>query len=50
VDVALIATGRAPFTQGLGLENVNVETQSGFIPIDERTHVIDSKGELVLRI
>jgi len=23
VDAALIATGRAPFTQGLGLENVS---------------------------
>ncbi|PWA52227.1 lipoamide dehydrogenase 1 [Artemisia annua] len=47
VDAALIATGRAPFTQGLGLENVNVETQRGFIPVDERMRVIDSKGELV---
>jgi pyruvate/2-oxoglutarate dehydrogenase complex dihydrolipoamide dehydrogenase (E3) component len=24
VDAALIATGRAPFTQGLGLENVGL--------------------------
>nr|GEV44230.1 dihydrolipoyl dehydrogenase 2, chloroplastic-like [Tanacetum cinerariifolium] len=47
VDAALIATGRAPFTQGLGLENVNVETQRGFIPVDECMRVIDSKGELV---
>ncbi|GKB78155.1 lipoamide dehydrogenase 1 [Tanacetum coccineum] len=47
VDDALIATGRAPFTQGLGLENVNVKTQSGFIPIDKHMRVIDSKGELV---
>nr|XP_043623871.1 dihydrolipoyl dehydrogenase 2, chloroplastic-like [Erigeron canadensis] len=47
VDAALIATGRAPFTQGLGLESVNVETQRGFIPVDERMRVIDSKGELV---
>ncbi|KAL8234465.1 hypothetical protein R6Q59_020565 [Mikania micrantha] len=47
VDAALIATGRAPYTQGLGLENVNVETQRGFIPVDERMRVIDSKGELV---
>ncbi|KAJ0442902.1 putative dihydrolipoyl dehydrogenase [Helianthus annuus] len=47
VDAALIATGRAPFTQGLGLENVNVETQRGFIPVDERMRVIDSKGKLV---
>lgn len=25
VDAALIATGRAPFTQGLGLENVRTQ-------------------------
>jgi len=25
VDAALIATGRAPFTKGLGLENVSVQ-------------------------
>ncbi|GJS10562.1 dihydrolipoyl dehydrogenase 2, chloroplastic-like protein [Tanacetum coccineum] len=47
VDAALIATGRAPFTEGLGLESVNVQTQRGFIPVDERMRVIDSKGELV---
>ncbi|XP_076910133.1 dihydrolipoyl dehydrogenase 2, chloroplastic-like [Bidens hawaiensis] len=47
VDAALIATGRAPFTQGLGLENINVETQRGFIPVDECMRVIDSKGKLV---
>ncbi|KAH9611296.1 hypothetical protein KSS87_023658 [Heliosperma pusillum] len=47
VDAALIATGRAPYTQGLGLENINVATQRGFIPVDERMRVIDSNGKLV---
>nr|XP_016460300.1 PREDICTED: dihydrolipoyl dehydrogenase 2, chloroplastic-like isoform X1 [Nicotiana tabacum] len=47
VDAALIATGRAPFTQGLGLENINVQTQRGFVPVDERMCVIDANGELV---
>ncbi|KAG2306038.1 hypothetical protein Bca52824_025786 [Brassica carinata] len=47
VDAALIATGRAPFTNGLGLENVNVVTQRGFIPVDERMRVIDGNGKLV---
>ncbi|KAA8536763.1 hypothetical protein F0562_029241 [Nyssa sinensis] len=47
VDAALIATGRAPFTKGLGLENINVETQRGFVPVDERMHVIDANGKLV---
>ncbi|CAI9765826.1 unnamed protein product [Fraxinus pennsylvanica] len=47
VDVALIATGRAPFTKGLGLENINVETQRGFVPVDERMRVIDANRNLV---
>ncbi|XP_057785585.1 dihydrolipoyl dehydrogenase 2, chloroplastic-like [Salvia miltiorrhiza] len=47
VDAALIATGRAPFTTGLGLENINVETQRGFVPVDERMRVIDADGNLI---
>ncbi|KAK2990261.1 hypothetical protein RJ640_014713 [Escallonia rubra] len=47
VDAALIATGRAPFTKGLGLENINVATERGFIPVDERMRVIDAEGNLV---
>ncbi|XP_062174770.1 dihydrolipoyl dehydrogenase 2, chloroplastic-like [Alnus glutinosa] len=47
VDAALIATGRAPFTEGLGLDSINVATQRGFIPVDERMRVIDSSGNLV---
>ncbi|KAJ8498857.1 hypothetical protein OPV22_009409 [Ensete ventricosum] len=36
VDAALIATGRAPFTKGLGLENINVDT------------IRDANGKLML--
>lgn len=47
VDAALIATGRAPFTKGLGLENINVVTQRGFVPVDERMQVMDADGSVV---
>ncbi|XP_006645854.2 dihydrolipoyl dehydrogenase 1, chloroplastic [Oryza brachyantha] len=47
VDAALIATGRAPYTKGLGLENVNVVTQRGFVPVDERMQVTDADGNAV---
>ncbi|CAO2203429.1 unnamed protein product [Urochloa humidicola] len=47
VDAALIATGRAPFTKGLGLENINVVTQHGFVPVDERMQVMDADGNVV---
>ncbi|MEM6650082.1 MAG: dihydrolipoyl dehydrogenase [Pseudomonadota bacterium] len=34
-DVVLIAIGRRPFTEGLGLENIGVTTDNrGFIPVD----------------
>ncbi|KAI8019755.1 hypothetical protein LOK49_LG04G02511 [Camellia lanceoleosa] len=46
VDAALIATGRGPFTKGLGLENINVVTQRGFVLVDERMQVIDANGNL----
>ncbi|KAJ8444939.1 hypothetical protein Cgig2_029133 [Carnegiea gigantea] len=47
VDAALIATGRAPYTHGLGLENINVLTRRGFIPVDECMRVIDANGKMV---
>uniref|UniRef100_A0A1D1ZKG9 dihydrolipoyl dehydrogenase n=1 Tax=Anthurium amnicola TaxID=1678845 RepID=A0A1D1ZKG9_9ARAE len=50
VDAALIATGRAPFTEGLGLDNINVVTQRGFVPVNEQMQVIDKDGKLVPHI
>lgn len=47
VDAALIATGRSPFTKGLGLEKLNVVTQRGFVPVDERMQVLDAEGNKV---
>ena len=47
VDAALIATGRSPFTKGLGLEKMNVVTQRGFIPVDERMQVLDGEGNKI---
>lgn len=35
VEKVLMAVGRKPFTQGLGLENVNVETEKGAIKVNE---------------
>jgi dihydrolipoamide dehydrogenase len=34
-EVVLVATGRAPVTEGLGLETVGLATDNGFIPVDE---------------
>jgi dihydrolipoamide dehydrogenase len=34
VDVVLVAVGRAPVTEGIGLETVGIDTDRGFIPVD----------------
>jgi dihydrolipoamide dehydrogenase len=34
-DAVLVATGRSPLTADLGLETVGLETQRGFIPVDD---------------
>jgi dihydrolipoamide dehydrogenase len=34
-EYCLVAIGRRPFTTGLGLENIGIETQKGKIPVDE---------------
>ena len=47
VDATLIDTGRAPFTKGLGLENINVVTQRGYVPVDEHMQFIDADGSTV---
>ncbi len=46
VDAVLVATGRAPYTNGLGLKDINVETdRRGFIPVNDKMQVIDASGK-----
>jgi dihydrolipoamide dehydrogenase len=44
VDAVLVATGRVPVTEGLNLASMGVETQRGFIPVDDTMQVL-SGGE-----
>ena len=34
-DIILVATGRRPYTEGLGLESCGVKTERGFVTIDD---------------
>lgn len=40
VDACLIATGRVPVTKDLGLEQLGVTLQRGFIPVDDHLRVL----------
>jgi dihydrolipoamide dehydrogenase len=40
VDACLVATGRAPYTNGLNLASVSVETdRRGFVPVNDKMQV-----------
>lgn len=47
VDAAMIATGRAPYTEGLGLDSVAVKPDRGFVPVDDRMRVLNKDGEVL---
>jgi dihydrolipoamide dehydrogenase len=48
MDAVLVATGRAPYTNGLNLSAINAATdRRGFIPVDERMRVLDTAGKPV---
>ncbi|BBL79250.1 dihydrolipoamide dehydrogenase [Rubrobacter xylanophilus] len=40
-DVVVVAAGRTPRTEGIGLENVGIELQDGRLPIDDRCRLAE---------
>jgi dihydrolipoamide dehydrogenase len=40
VDAVLVATGRVPSSKGLNLEACGIETNRGFIPVDDQLRVL----------
>ena len=40
VDAVLVATGRVPSSKGLNLDSVGIETNRGFVPIDDSMRVL----------
>jgi len=40
VDAVLVATGRSPSTKNLNLQSVGIQTNRGFIPIDDQMRVL----------
>lgn len=48
VDACLVATGRSPNTVNLGLEKAGIETERGFVSVDDHMRVLTKKdGKIV---
>lgn len=45
VDCAMVATGRVPNTAGMGLEDMGIETQRGFVAVDDLMRVKTSHAD-----
>lgn len=49
VDAAMVATGRVPNTADMGLEDMGIETQRGFVAVNEKMEVLTKHedGEVI---
>lgn len=45
VDAAMVATGRVPNTNGMGLEDAGIQTNRGFVAVNEKMEVLASHDE-----
>jgi len=48
VDACLVATGRVPATDGIGLDALGIETERGFVQVNEKMQVLDKKDGKVI--
>jgi dihydrolipoamide dehydrogenase len=44
----MVATGRIPNTKNMGLEAMGIETNRGFVPVNENMQVLDKEGGSVI--
>jgi len=49
VDAVMVCTGRSPYSEGLGLKNVNIDVSKnrGFVPVDEKMRALDDDGNVI---
>ena len=49
VDACMVCTGRAPFSEGLGLPAVNIDVSKtrGFVQVDEKMRALDNDGKVI---
>lgn len=44
VDACMVATGRVPNTKAMGLEDRGIETNRGFVPVNEHMQILTTEG------
>merc|ERR1719163_746393 len=47
VDACMVCTGRAPYSEGLGLPAVNIDVNRGFVAVDEKMRALDADGNVM---
>jgi len=49
VDAVMVCTGRAPYSEGLGLPNVNIDVSKnrGFVNVNEKMQALDDDGKVI---
>ena len=47
VDACMVCTGRAPYSEGLGLGDVGVHVNRGFVQVDEKMRALDEAGNVI---
>ncbi|KAL1504277.1 hypothetical protein AB1Y20_010686 [Prymnesium parvum] len=47
VDAVMVCTGRAPFSEGLGLQDIKVQMNRGFVQVDEKMRALDTDGNVI---
>merc|ERR1719298_102500 len=49
VDACMVCTGRAPYSEGLGLPAVNIDVSKtrGFVQVNEKMQALDDDGEVI---
>jgi dihydrolipoamide dehydrogenase len=49
VDACMVCTGRAPFSDGLGLADINIDVSKtrGFVQVNEKMQALDNDGKVI---
>jgi len=47
VDACMVCTGRAPFSEGLGLDTIGVQVNRGFVQVNEKMQALDADGNVI---